>query len=117
MPIIIHPEQTRIHARGEDWVEITLADRGAIGQPAMVARRWSLKPGARGPERRVHGQAEHLLYVISGRGTAVVGDERLPLAPESMLWLEAGDRYRLEAGDEGLEVLQGYAPEEKTSER
>jgi quercetin dioxygenase-like cupin family protein len=110
MPIIIQPEGTRTKDHGEGWAETTLADRELVGEVAMVARHWILKPGAHGPERE-SGDAEHLLYVIRGRGTAVVGDERLPLAPESMVWLEAGDRYRLEAGDEGLEVLQAYAPE------
>lgn len=111
MPIIVNPEEMIAHRQGEGWTEITLADGHTIGVPAMVARRWILKPGARGPER-VHGEVEQLLYVIRGSGTAVVGTEHLPLEPETMLWLEPGDRYHFEAGDEGLEILQGYAPGE-----
>lgn len=111
MPIIIKPEETKVHRQGDGWVAITLADRQSIGAPAMVARRWSLQPHARGPEL-THGEVEQLLYVIRGAGVAVVNGERLPLAPETVLWLEPGDRYRLEAGGEGLEILQGYAPGE-----
>jgi hypothetical protein len=48
--------------------------------------------------------------VIGGTGTAIVGDERLPLAPESVLWLESGDRYRVEAGPDGIELLLAEAP-------
>lgn len=111
MPLIVKPEEMRVHQQGEGWSVITLADSQTIGAPAMVARRWVLKPGARGPER-VHGEVEQLLYVIRGRGTAIVGNELLPLESETMLWLEPGDRYQFEAGDEGLEILQGYAPGE-----
>ncbi len=111
MPNILNPEEMNIRHQGDGWTELTLADSQAIGAPAMVARRWSLVPHARGPER-VHGEVEQLLYVIRGSGVAIVGDERLPLEPETMLWLEPGDRYQFEAGDAGLEILQGYAPGE-----
>jgi hypothetical protein len=51
-----------------------------------------------------------MLYVIAGSGAAVVGGRRLPLEPESLLWLEPGDRCQLESGAQGLDVLQSYAP-------
>jgi quercetin dioxygenase-like cupin family protein len=111
MPIIVRPNEMKVYLQGEGWSAITLADSHIIGAPAMVARRWTLKAGARGPEQ-IHGEVEQLLYVIRGSGTAVVGTEYLPLEPETMLWLEPGDRYHFEAGDEGLEILQGYAPGE-----
>jgi quercetin dioxygenase-like cupin family protein len=111
MPIIVKPENMQTNRQGDHWVETTLADAQTIGEPAMVARRLSLKPNAHGPEL-VHGQAEGLLYVISGSGAAHVGGERFPLAPETVLWLEPGDQYQLEAGEDGLEILQGYAPGE-----
>lgn len=111
MPILIRPEEMRIHAEGEGWRVVTLADAATIGAPAMVARRWLLEPGAQTPEQ-VHGDVDQLLYVLRGRGRAVVNGEVLPLEPESMLWLDPGDRYRFEAGEEGLEILQGYAPGE-----
>jgi hypothetical protein len=76
----------------------------------MSARRWSLGPNVVGPQVE-HGEGEELLYVISGGGFALVGGEQLPLAPESVLWLEHGDRYHLQAGPEGLEILQGCAPD------
>jgi redox-sensitive bicupin YhaK (pirin superfamily) len=66
----------------------------------MTLERITLEPGARGPEI-VGETAERFLYVIRGAGSA--GD--LPLASETMVWIEAGDRLRLLAGDEGLEVL------------
>jgi len=111
MPVLVSSEHMKTERRGEGWTEITLADSQTIGAAAMVARRWTFAPDARGPAI-THGSAEQLLYVIRGSGTAVVGDERLPLNPESVLWLEPGDEYHLEAGADGLDILQGYAPAE-----
>lgn len=111
MPVIINPEKMKVHSQGEGWRIITLADGEAIGAETIVARRWSLAPQSRGPYT-THGDIEQLLYVISGGGVAIVGDERLPLETETMLWLEPGDGYYFEAGPLGLEILQGYPPGE-----
>ncbi|MFQ5860384.1 MAG: AraC family ligand binding domain-containing protein [Dehalococcoidia bacterium] len=109
MSTILRPEDLKIQRQGEGWSETTLADAQVLGAPAMVVRRLSLEPHARGPET-VHAEREGLLYVIRGSGVALVGGERLPLEPETLLWLEAGERYHLEADEQGLEVLQGAAP-------
>jgi quercetin dioxygenase-like cupin family protein len=108
MPVIVNSEvmQTK---QGRDWTEITLADAQTIGAPAMVARRWVLAPGATGPEL-VQGDVDQLLYVIRGSGLALVNGREFPLDEESLLWVEAGERYHFVGGDEGLEILQGYAP-------
>lgn len=91
---------------GEGWTEYRFARDGL----PMGARRWVLKPGAHGPEVE-HRDAEAMLYVVRGSGAAVVAGTVLPLAAETVVWLERGDRFILEAGPQGLEVLQGYAPE------
>lgn len=91
------------------WTKTVLADVKTIGTSAIVAQRWSIEPLATGPEH-VHGDTDQLLYVISGNGTVRVNGEILPLEKESMLWLEGGDIYQFTAGDQGLEILQGYAP-------
>jgi quercetin dioxygenase-like cupin family protein len=97
--------------RGEGWTEITLADTQTIGAPAMVARRWVFAPGARGPEL-VQGEIDQLLYVIRGGGLAMVNGQEFRLSEESLLWVERGERFYFIGGDEGLEILQGYAPGE-----
>lgn len=109
MPVIIKPEEMSVHRHGNGWTEITLADRGDFGSPAMVARRLSFEPNVKGDEFE-HGEYEEMLYVIRGSGAAIVGEQRFELAPESLLWLEPGDRCRFEAGPDGLDILQGYAP-------
>jgi hypothetical protein len=76
-----------------------LIDKGS-GVGGMSLERVSVEPGARGPEV-VGGGGERFLYVIMGSGRA----GELPLAPETMVWIEPGDRLPLVAGDEGLEVL------------
>jgi quercetin dioxygenase-like cupin family protein len=75
----------------------------------MTARRWTLQPGAIGPER-VHGDVDQLLYVVRGTGAAVVNGQEFALGPESILWLEPGEAYHFVAGSNGLEIIQGYAP-------
>ena len=109
MPIILNAEETKITRQGQDWREITLADAQTIGAPAMVAHRWVFDPNAQGPAL-VQGDTDQLLYVIRGSGQAVVNGQTFQLDDESVLWLEPGERYHFLAGEDGLEILQGYAP-------
>lgn len=109
MPIVVNTEDTVVTRQGEGWMEITLADAEIIGNPAMVARRWILEPGAKGPEM-IQGNTDQLLYVIKGSGRAIVNGEEMPLTCESVLWLEPGEQYQFIAGESHLEILQGYAP-------
>ena len=111
MAIIRNPDEMHTSRYGESCAETLLAELQPPGVAGMVARRWSLKPLGRGPQIE-HGDYEEMLYIISGSGSAQVGAERYPLQPESLLWLEHGDTYSLEAGPEGLEVLQYCAPGE-----
>jgi quercetin dioxygenase-like cupin family protein len=109
MPIIVKAEETKTVRQGEGWKLIALADEATFGTPAMIARRWVLEPGARGPDL-THGDSDQLLYVIRGGGTAEVDGQALALSEESVLWLEPGEQYYFIGGEEGLEILQGYAP-------
>lgn len=109
MAIIRSPDEMQTNRYGNDGTETILTDRLVLGEAVMVTRRWSLKSNARGPETK-HGDYEEMLFVISGGGTAHVGEALYTLERESMLWLEQGDAYYLEAGPDGLEVLQYCAP-------
>lgn len=109
MPIIVNAEDTVVTRQGEGWIEITLTDAETIGAPAMVARRWILKPGAKGPTL-IHGDTDQLLYVIKGSGSAIVNGKEMLLNDESVLWLEKGEQYQFVTGENELEILQGYAP-------
>jgi len=101
---VVPPDRIRLAPGGDGWYEAVLADAEVIGAPAMVLRLVRIDPGAGTGERARRG-SEEFLYVIRGDGAAIVGDATEPLAPETVLWLEEGDDYRLVAGGEGLEVL------------
>lgn len=111
MTTVINTSAVKVVDEGDGWQLLGLADSVSFGAPAMVARRWMLAAGARGP-LLTHGDADQLLYVIKGRGLAIVDGLEFPLADESVLWLEPGEQYQFVAGLEGLEILQGYAPGE-----
>jgi quercetin dioxygenase-like cupin family protein len=105
----INPQRAGEGTRGAGWIETVLADPDPIGTGGLAARRLLLHPGASTPQGE-HRDGERFLYVIGGTGMAILGDDRLPLAPESVLWLESGDRYRVEAGPDGIELLLAEAP-------
>ena len=108
MPTIINPQDMQ-EKRGEGWVCRTVADVQHIGASAMVGRWWSFQPGAEGP-KQTRGAADELLYVIRGTGQAWVDGSLFDLDDESVLWVEEGETYCFLAGEDGLEILQGYAP-------
>jgi quercetin dioxygenase-like cupin family protein len=54
---------------------------------------------------REHEDGESFLYVADGDGLLELSGEEHALAPESVVWLETGDRYRLAAGEGGMAVL------------
>jgi quercetin dioxygenase-like cupin family protein len=110
MPTVINADEIASHS-GDGWRVLELADAASIGAPAMIARCWIFEPGAPGPEATL-GQADQLLYVIRGSGQAIVDGQTFDLDRESVLWLEPGEHYHFVAGDDGLEILQGYAPGE-----
>lgn len=111
MATIINPEEIKVTNQKSGWVETTLADAQVFNYPAMVARRWSFEPSGRSPEYQ-HNETELFLYVISGSGIAIVNGDDYPLDDEAVLWVEANDKYYLEAGADGLEILLGFAPGE-----
>ena len=108
MPIIINAEDAKV-AQGEGWTRLTVADAELIGAPAMVTRCWIFEAEAQGPTLE-QVDTDQLLYVIRGGGKAIVNGEEMPLTSESVLWVEPGERYQFVAGEDGLEILQGYAP-------
>ena len=111
MPIIVNPKDTKI-TKGSGWTQITVANTQIMGAPAMVACRWIIEAGAHGPQLE-QGDKDQLLYVIRGSGKAVVDGQDMPLNNESVLWVEPGEKYQFFAGEESLEILQGYAPGEQ----
>ena len=111
MPVIVNPAEKNeaVENHGDGWAIRRIAGRELFAGPAMAAFHWSLEPHVSGPQFE-HGDYDEMFYVITGSGTAVIGGRRLALEAESLLWLETGDSGHFEAGEQGLEILQGYAP-------
>ncbi len=106
MPEFRQAAEIEVANRGDGWTVSVLADARHVPGMAMVARRWTLEPGARPPEELWEGGAERFLYVISGSGHLEAGGRSTELERESVVWLEPGDRYRIAAVDGGLEILE-----------
>ena len=108
MTILVKPEEMPTR-RGKGWSETVRVDGRVLRDRVLAARLYTQEPNARGPVLE-HGRAEGCLYVKGGGGSLVAGEGRLPLGPESFVWLEPGERFQLEAGPEGLEVVYSAAP-------
>ena len=58
-----------------------------------------------------HPGSEQWVYVVKGRGVAVVGQRRVALAPGMLVLIEKGEKHQLkQAGREPLVLLNFYAP-------
>lgn len=65
-----------------------------------------------GPNNR-HDESDQWLYVLSGRGRAVVESAPLELVPGSLLLIEPKETHQItNTGDEPLRTLNVYAPPE-----
>jgi quercetin dioxygenase-like cupin family protein len=108
MPTIFEPDKLPVsHQNGTTYT--ILANAAMLGVDALQVERVRLESGQR-TEPASAVDAEQFLYVVRGAGQAQVGSDTFPLAPESMLWIEPGDTFTLEAGEEQLEVLVCHAP-------
>jgi len=108
MPTIFNPEDLPVK-RQNGVASTTLADGAMVGSRALQIERVRLEAGSHTQSGRAIG-AERFLYVVSGAGRARVGEAAYPLEAESVLWIESGDGFWLEAPTEELEVLICRAP-------
>jgi mannose-6-phosphate isomerase-like protein (cupin superfamily) len=70
-----------------------------------------LEPGDKegGPDN-THDHSDQWLFVVDGRGTAIVEGETIELAPGVLLLVEAGERHEIRASDDvALRTLNVYA--------
>ena len=110
MPTIFEPNDLPVRKQ-DGATYTTLANAAMLGADTLQVERITLESGKKSePVSAV--EAERFLYVIQGTGQAYVGSEAFQLAPESMLWIESGDTFTLEAGAEQVEVLICRAPAE-----
>jgi mannose-6-phosphate isomerase-like protein (cupin superfamily) len=78
------------------------------------AARMVLQPGqSTGGPTNAHADSDQWLVVLSGRGTATVAGESVPLDPGTLLLLEAGETHEVGAAagaDDPLVTVSVYAP-------
>ena len=91
----------------------SVALRNTRGQAATMV----LEPGdcEGGPDNR-HRGSDQWLYVLAGRGTAVVAGRRQPLRPGTLLLIERGTNHEVRNdGRTPLKTFNLYVPPAYTS--
>lgn len=84
----------------------------AAGNARSQAAVMVLQAGeSTGPPRNEHAASEQWLYVVSGRGRAVVAEQSFELAPGALLLVERGEPHSIaNTGEEPLRTLNVYVP-------
>jgi len=76
----------------------------ADGAPSFSMRQFEVAPGGHTP-RHQHPY-EHEVYVISGRGAVMEGDEARPIAMGDVIFVAPGEEHQFRnTGDEPLRFL------------
>jgi quercetin dioxygenase-like cupin family protein len=108
MPTIFEPNDFPVTEKHGAKIA-TLANQRMLGTNALQVEKVLLQPGVESASYPP-SDGERFVYVIRGQGQAYVNERAFPLSTESVLWLETGDTFYLEAGSDGLEVLFCQAP-------
>jgi mannose-6-phosphate isomerase-like protein (cupin superfamily) len=91
--------------------------RIVFGNRHAQTAEMTLAPGASegGPDNR-HRGSDQWLYVVSGKGVAVVNKKRYPLRSGTLMLIEHGDTHEIRnTGRESLRTLNVYVPPAYTS--
>jgi mannose-6-phosphate isomerase-like protein (cupin superfamily) len=84
----------------------------SIGNGRSQAAQMVLAPGdSEGGSETSHRGADQWLFVVSGRGLAIVNGKRYPLRTGSLLLIERGDKHEIRCMGRGqLKTLNIYVP-------
>lgn len=90
----------------------------AFGNRRSQGAEMTLAPGkTEGGEDNRHRGADQWLYVVSGRGSATVAGERVPLLPGTLLLIERGETHEIRnTGRTPLKTVSVYVPPAYTAE-
>jgi mannose-6-phosphate isomerase-like protein (cupin superfamily) len=68
-------------------------------------------PGGTLAASHTHEAEEEILYVISGRGAIIAGEEEIPFEPGAAVFIPPGTPHRIRAdGEETLRVVTVFSP-------
>jgi mannose-6-phosphate isomerase-like protein (cupin superfamily) len=84
----------------------------AIGNKRSQCAEMTLPPGELegGPDNR-HRGSDQWLFVVSGKGTAIVNDERIKLQAGTVLLIERGETHQIRnTGTTPLKTVSFYVP-------
>jgi mannose-6-phosphate isomerase-like protein (cupin superfamily) len=86
--------------------------RVAFGNARAQAAEMVIPPGdAEGDPKNRHRGADQWLYVVAGRGSALVNGKRHALRPGTLMVIEHGDRHEVRnTGRAPLRTLNLYVP-------
>jgi mannose-6-phosphate isomerase-like protein (cupin superfamily) len=93
-------------------LKFTKGFRVIRGNRKSQAAEMVIPPGeAEGDERNRHRGADQWLFVVAGRGDAVVNNRRYKLVPGSLILIEHGERHEIKnTGRALLRTLNFYVP-------
>src|SRR3954466_1254752 len=86
--------------------------KAVLSDPRSQAAQMTLGPGETegGPDNR-HRGADQWLYVVSGRGLALVNGDHIELREGSLVFIERGDAHEIRNTSDGpLKTLNFYVP-------
>lgn len=84
----------------------------AIDDKRAQAAQMTIAPGGKegGPDNR-HRGADQWLFVVAGRGEAMIGRRKLLLGPGTLLLIERGEKHEIRNTGRGhLKMLNFYVP-------
>ena len=83
-------EERRPHALDPSVVRHTRSLGDATGLSTIGVHLVRLEPGNTSSVQHFHHQDEEWVYVLSGRGTAAIGDEKIDVGPGDFMGFPAG---------------------------
>jgi mannose-6-phosphate isomerase-like protein (cupin superfamily) len=91
---------------------LTSEFKALLGNRRSQAAEMVLRAGDKeGDSRNKHRGADQWLYVVSGKGTAMVNRSRYRLTPGTLLLIERGDKHEIrQARGSTLRTLNFYVP-------
>jgi quercetin dioxygenase-like cupin family protein len=73
------------------------------GTPTFAMRLFEIGPGGHTP-RHSHDW-EHEVYIVSGRGSVLKGNDMVEIEKDDFIFVEPLELHQFKAGDEGLRMI------------
>lgn len=102
-PIAIEDVETEPLTEATEWAELLREDALSVG-------RYVVEAG--GPDEQDPHTEDEIYYVLSGRATVRIGDERHPVEPGDVVYVDRGVDHAFVDVEERLDLLVVFAPPE-----